>query len=150
MIVMKGVCSVCNDGKEKYLKKRKPPLCGFHYSVEQSKKQREKQRLKPKKLKDATGELVLFQKLWNQRRRVSFVSGEPIEYFSVSNFAHVLPKAKNRYPEFKLKEENIVLLTFEEHFLWDNGSRSDLRLKPEWKELFELEEKLKIEYNERN
>ena len=55
-----------------------------------------------------------FLQLWKKRRHYSEVSGkylgsEPLSVF----FHHVLPKEK--YPEASLDEENIILLTLEEH-----------------------------------
>lgn len=155
---MKGICSLCTDGVEKRLAKKRPPLCGYHYASEQRKKSAEKNKDKPKKVytikkvplsyqRKPTGELKLMQQMWdNMKEHKSFINGEKIERFSVGNFAHVLAKAKNKYPKFKLYEENIKLLTYEQHNMWDNGLRSELRKLPEWNKMFELEERLKKEY----
>lgn len=159
---MTGICCECNDGKEKRLAKRNPPLCGYHYAIEQRKKSAEKNKDKPKKAqkplkkmaltykRKATGELQMFEVIWDNMgmKHKSFISGEEIKVFNVRNFAHVLPKAQNRYPKFKLNPENVVLLTYDEHFLWDNGSREKLRHLPEWKKMFELEAELKKQYEE--
>ena len=158
MIVMMGICSMCDDGKEKRLAKRRPPLCGYHYASEQRKKSAEKNKDKPKKVytikkvplsykREPTGELELMKSMWsNMTEHKSFINGEPINVFNVGNFAHVLPKAQNRYPKFKLYEDNIKLLTFEQHFLWDKSSREDLRKLPEWDKMFKLEAELIEEY----
>ena len=50
MITMTGVCFMCTDGKEKRLAKRKPALCGYHYSIEQRNKSVERNKDKPKKI----------------------------------------------------------------------------------------------------
>jgi 5-methylcytosine-specific restriction endonuclease McrA len=55
-----------------------------------------------------------FLELWKKRVHKSEVSGsylgsEPLTVF----FHHILPKSK--YPESGLDEENIILLTMEEH-----------------------------------
>jgi len=159
MIVMNGICDMCDDGKEKRLAKRHPPLCSYHYASEQRKKSAEKNKDKPKKenkplnkvalsyKREPTGELSLMKSIWdNMSEHVSFISGKQIHEFNVRNMAHVLPKALNRYPKFKLHPDNIVLLTYDEHFLWDNGLRSELKLLPEWDKMFKLEEELKEEY----
>jgi hypothetical protein len=152
MIVMTGKCSECNDDKEKRLAKRKPPLCPYHYVYAQKKKQQDKARLNPKPKKalsykrEPTGELPLFKELWKIRPHESYINKEKLNLFSVTLFAHVLPKAKNRYPHFKLKEENIVFLTYDQHFKWDNGLREELKNDSEWDKMFELEEKLINEY----
>ncbi len=150
---MTGVCSECTDGKEKRLAKRKPPLCGYHYAVAQRKKSVEKNKDKPKKVstykykREPTGEPPIMKSIWESTtERRSFVSGKPIYVFNVRNMAHVLPKAQNKYPKFKLYPKNIVLLSFEEHDSWDNGIREELRLLPEWNKMFELEEELLLEY----
>ncbi len=87
------------------------------------------------------------QKMWDEmKEHKSFISGEPIHEFHVRNFAHILPKGQNKYPLFKLYEKNIVLIDYEEHYLWDNGLRSELERLPEWNKMFELESELKEEY----
>lgn len=97
-----------------------------------------------KVVKKVTGEGVLFKAIWNTRPRKSFISGENLGSDGYPwMFAHVLPKKK--YPEFRLLAENIVLLTQEEHFLFDNGVRSTLTGKG-WQKLFDLEHKLKELY----
>jgi len=55
-----------------------------------------------------------FMKIWRKRPHHSQVSldylgKEPLSVF----FHHILPK--NKYPEAKFDEENIILLTLEEH-----------------------------------
>lgn len=165
MIVMNGICCECNDGKTKRLAKRKPPLCGYHYAVEQKRKSAEKNKDKPKKTytlkrteikrtaltykRKPTGEGILFKEIWeDMKEHKSFINGEPIYVFDVRNFAHVLPKAQNKYPKFKLHPDNIKLLTYSQHDQWDNGLRSELKLLPEWNKMFELEEQLKEEYKQ--
>lgn len=57
---------------------------------------------------------LLFLEIWKKREHVSEVSGtylgpEPLSIF----FHHILPKSK--YPQGDLDEENIVILTGDEH-----------------------------------
>jgi hypothetical protein len=55
-----------------------------------------------------------FLKIWSTRLHKSEVSGEYLGREAMSTyFHHILPKEK--YPEAKLDEENIVLLSLEEH-----------------------------------
>lgn len=94
--------------------------------------------------KSAPHEKTVFAFLWRTRPHVSFVSGEPVEDIPTT-FAHVLPKAKNRFPRFKLLGMNIVFLTPDEHHLWDNQRykiEEDPHLREKWKGMFELEEHL--------
>lgn len=102
-----------------------------------------------KKQTKPTGEKFVFEGIANSREHKSFVSGTKLFDLRASNFAHVLPKAKNKYPEFKLNPQHIVLLTDDEHHEWDHGIREELRKRPEWNKMFELEEQAKQEYKEK-
>ena len=55
-----------------------------------------------------------FLQIWKKRQHLSEISGLPLvgEPLSVY-FHHILPKEK--YPETSLDEENIILLTLDEH-----------------------------------
>ena len=56
----------------------------------------------------------LFLRIWKTRPRLSEVSGDYlIGGVSTAFFHHILPKEK--YPEAALDEENIILLTLNEH-----------------------------------
>jgi len=56
----------------------------------------------------------LFYKIWKTRVHKSEVSKEYLGKEPLSAyFHHILPKSK--YPEFRLVEENIILLTLDEH-----------------------------------
>jgi hypothetical protein len=104
-------------------------------------------KAKPLPPKKVTGEGVMFRTIWNTRPHVSFLSGEKLGNDAYPwMFAHVLPKKK--YPDFRLRLENIVLLTWEEHDRWDKAPRSTL-VEPFWKKLFDLEAKLKAEYEKK-
>jgi 5-methylcytosine-specific restriction endonuclease McrA len=55
-----------------------------------------------------------FLKVWKDRPHKSEISGVPLGSEALSTFFHhILPKSK--YPEASLDEENIILLTWEEH-----------------------------------
>jgi len=55
-----------------------------------------------------------YSKFWNGKPRISEVSGDLIGWkFSTLYYHHILPK--NKYPEFEFLEENIAILTPEEH-----------------------------------
>lgn len=60
----------------------------------------------------------IFKQIWNERvdkngKRKSEFSGIEIKEFSIKNFHHVY--TKQAYPEWKLKKENIVMITIQEH-----------------------------------
>ena len=57
---------------------------------------------------------LFFLEIWKKRKHYSEVSGEYLGSEALSTyFHHILPKGK--YPEACLDEENIILLTWEEH-----------------------------------
>lgn len=99
--------------------------------------------------KENTGESEVFKTIWETSEHKCFVCGKAIMEPTASNFAHVIPKALNRYPLFKLHAPNIKLLCHDFygscHNRWDKEPRSTLT-EPMWKKLFELEEQLKEEY----
>ena len=86
---------------------------------------------------------------WNGE---NFLTGKKtlLEYLTNSNFAHVLPKGQFRY--FKYYPKNIVVLTLDQHTLFDNfiGEKFKIREKeyPEenWDKLFNLVIELQQEY----
>ena len=98
-------------------------------------------------------QLAIFKQIWILSSKQSFVSGLYLRDFMKTDlflncFAHVLPKAKNKYPYFKYYAGNIVLLTPGEHSLWDHGTeearisysldlkeQSGGRIEPDWEKL---------------
>lgn len=102
-------------------------------------------------IRKETGELELFIQIWNERPHKSFLSGKKLNTFSPSLFAHVLPKAKNRFPKWKLNPDNIILLTIEEHHLYDNGyieqrERYAKENNCDWNKIYNLYNELKNTY----
>ena len=57
-----------------------------------------------------------FLTIWNKREHKSEVSGIPI-YGEIKSvyFHHILPKNVKKYKEAEFDEENIIILTFDEH-----------------------------------
>jgi len=79
--------------------------------------------LKRKSMKPAfkpSGEKILFDTILATRPHKSQLSGKKINNPDHKNCAHLWPKGK--YPEFRLLDINICILTFEEHFLFDQGT----------------------------
>ena len=101
-------------------------------------------------------ESELFDWLWNNEPHVSFISGKPINIAAHSDlwyniFIHVLSKAQNKYPKFKLYHKNIVMGLPKEHELYDQGTEEGRKKYAElngfsWQPLYDLADKLKIEY----
>lgn len=80
-----------------------------------------------------------FLTIWYKRKHKSEVSGEYLGKEAMSTyFHHILPKEK--YPEASLDEENIVLLTLEEHCNVENDMYK-------YDEINKRRETLKIKYN---
>lgn len=129
IVVKAGWCDKCNYNHKK---EKKPPI---------------KRGLVFKK--QITGEAELFRQIWEESDKRCYVCKKPILFPTASNFMHVLAKALNKYPLFKLKKENIVLGCHDSesscHHRYDKAPRSTLT-EPMWLPLFELEEKLKKEY----
>lgn len=92
-----------------------------------------------------TGLLDLYKEIWNERPHTSQISGEPLGEFSIMFFSHILQKGQNKYPKFKLNKQNIVLKTYDQHYLWEHN-KGNLVTLPEWKWIFELEASLKEQY----
>ncbi len=155
----KDICT-CH-GKERFIVKKILPNKYCHEGNQaRLKARREAQEsndtTKPQKSqfrhREATGEKILFEAIWNTRKRVSFLDGKPLGDCAYAwNFAHVLRKAKGHYPKFKLLDRNIILLTKRQHELYDDNVRNPEYLiakDARWKKIFELREELRVEYNE--
>lgn len=102
---MKAKCKTCNANCEgEYCfrhKPRKPMSSKWSKKLDNSPEDVDEMR-------------EFFMKIWRKRPHHSQVSldylgKEPLSVF----FHHILPK--NKYPEAKFDEENIILLTLEEH-----------------------------------
>lgn len=71
------------------------------------------------KAKDTEVMFRLFQAIWKKRKHYSEISNKWLGDEALSIFFHhILPKSK--YPEAFLDEENIILLTFDEHTKVEN------------------------------
>lgn len=80
------------------------------------------------------------------REWVCFVTDVKLWCLTATSFAHVLPKALNKYPKFRTYDRNIVLVADEIHYLLDHTPRSELKKDPRFNKLFALEADLKEEY----
>jgi hypothetical protein len=105
-------------------------------------------------------QLAIFKQIWMLSNKKSYISGLFLRKFMNTDlflncFAHVLPKAQNKYPYFKYYAGNIALLTPGEHSLWDQGTEEarisyslDLkeqtngRVEADWDKLKALETEL--------
>lgn len=95
------------------------------------------------KIPTPEGELALFKQIWEERAHFSQVTPDQEIYYDPWCFAHVLSKGAS--PKFKLLRENIVLMTPQQHDVFDN--RTDQAKESELFEwVFELRELLKQFY----
>ena len=140
IVVKKGYCQQCNE-KQKQAKKKAvgKKTTKYHY------------------VREATGEKDTFHAVLDNlpdTETVCFVCKTRIAAVTVHNFAHIL--SKKQYPLYRNNPNNIRLLCHRFvadadgfqgcHFAYDMQPRSQIIDKPEWQELFELEEQLKKEY----
>jgi len=98
----------------------------------------------------------IFMEIWEERPHVSFLSGRPINIMPGTDlwyvcFAHVLSKALNKFPRYKLYKPNVQLLLPEEHTLLDHGysdqrERYAKEYNCDWNKIYELSETLKLQY----
>lgn len=91
---------------------------------------------------------ILFDLIWNERPKVSEVSGKPLLQDKTHpkfywQFSHIL--SKGAYPKYKALKENIKLVLPEEHELWEHKKHL-LQDKEEWKWVFCKSEELKERY----
>lgn len=102
-------------------------------------------------------ELSCFKIIWSIPPMRSFLSGEFLRVYHDTGYsfaccAHILSKAANKYPHFRLYLKNIILLTPDEHHLLDQGAEKNRiayskRVKTaDWSKIDKLREKLLQEY----
>lgn len=145
-----GIC-ICHNEQRLIVVKKGYCAEGNHEQKQEKKKASGK---KPSKsfqsysFKEPTGEAQMFEEIAAEREWVCYVTGVPLKELTPTSFLHVLPKALNRYPKFKLYKKNVVLGTDEIHFKWDKSPRSELKNDHRFDKLFALEEELKNEYKQ--
>lgn len=153
-MIRRNICSQDGCTYPVFAKK----LCKYHQSFRTDKKptQPKVKKTTKKPQYKASGERTLFDSIWSTRKRVSFVSGQELDKYNalglyLNMFAHVLSKAQNKYPKFKLYDKNIVLLTPDEHYLLDFGTNEQREKYAQendcsWQPLYDLRDYLKEEY----
>ena len=132
------MCAECryhhNQSKKSRLKSDK-----LYSVLDKSEKKKVFSSIK-KKFREPTGELSVFKEIFNERPRLSELSGFPIPEFDVFCFHHLL--SKKAFPKFRLYKQNIIFITHFEHMEYHNGT-----LSKDYKAILkEKAEKLKQEY----
>jgi hypothetical protein len=101
-------------------------------------------RRTPKNQAIVREEVALGERLYNSRGRRSEISGVYLgDHYSHVFASHVHTKAAQ--PALRLVSKNIVLMTPQEHILWENH-KHELRGLPEWDWVFNLWDLLNQEY----
>lgn len=129
-------CKICGKNAETeycFLHKRKKPL-----AVSSSKKLDKSEEV----IRQISEMQQFFLRIWNKRPHHSQISmdylgKEPMSTF----FHHILPKEK--FPEARLDEENIILLTLDEH----TSVESDMY---KYEEVNRKRELLKMKYDKKS
>jgi hypothetical protein len=128
-------------------------ICKYHYRYTP------KEKVKKVLSSICSGQMDLFNKIWGSRPHKSELSRQPLDQFKNTQyfvwlFAHILPKGQ--FPMFKLEEENILLISPEEHRLIDFGTCDErmeynevANYKCNWDVFYQRKEYLKVKYNER-
>lgn len=103
--------------------------------------------------KNKEEEHEVFRQIYSEREHRSEISGEPLPFEFGPHmyfvFSHIL--GKQAYPSraMVLNKENIILMTYDEHQLWEFNQHKILespKLMESWAWVFELQERLRIEY----
>jgi hypothetical protein len=134
IVVKAGYCMKCN------------------HNLKQEKKKASGKSIDKKQTFKATGEKDIFHYIldsFEDEPINCFVCRKRLSLITHSNFAHIL--RKGRYERFRLNPDNIKIMCYSIdgdncHYKFDNTPRSNLT-DPMWSEVFELEERLKKEYN---
>jgi len=163
----KGICTKCEE--DRYIVKRSALLGQLCQVCNQDRLTKNKEEGKPKKrikritTNKGTEQRDLFLSLWSTREKVSYLSGKPLAHLEgykdnkelaglfYSIFAHVLSKALNKYPKFRLEPTNIIFLSPEEHTLLDHGTEDQRKKYAKdnncnWDKVYSLREELKEKY----
>ena len=132
-----GLCNVC------YIR------CKAENSQPNTLHQKDKKQPKSQlKTRNKGNEKILFDLIWDERPKVSEVSGLPLIQDKTHlkfywQFSHIL--SKGAYPKYRVLKENIKLVLPEEHELWEHKKHL-LREIEEWKWVFDKAEELKERY----
>lgn len=149
----KNICASCGQNTLIVVKKM---LCGrCNHKLKQEAKKASGKKVSKSfvsySYKESTGEAEVFLSVWGNSNQRCFVCNKPILYPIASNFMHVLAKAPNKFPKYRLYEPNIVLGCHDSetscHHRYDHMPLSTL-VEPIWNPLFNLRDKLKAQYPE--
>lgn len=89
--------------------------------------------------------LPFFKEIWDERPHISEVSGRTLPAFHPILFSHII--SKGAAPSLKFRKDNIMLMTSDEHCLWEH-SKEQIKDIPMWKPVYEKYMELKREVNQ--
>lgn len=144
IVVKKGYCAYCNHAQKEARKKT------YLTATRPEKVAHSALKSPPQKKKSSyNGKKALFQYIWANRPHFSEVSGLPLNYpFSPAMyfvFSHVV--TRGAYKGLALYPANIVLMTLEEHRIWE-FYRWQVQDLPRWEWIFLLHDLLIQEHHE--
>lgn len=145
----KKICKTCSQLRYIRSKGDCDYCAGKRYSKTTARNQRK--NYVPKAEKNEITEIDVFNEILEERPHICFVTGKPIYNPTPTNFLHILRKAKNGWPHFKLYKKNIVLGLDEVHDLLDKGTeaqRQKYGYAEGWERLYKLRDELILEYKE--
>lgn len=141
--IKKGWIQECNERIKKEKKAASPRMKPLPIANQREKKKafeelKNKYQLKrtslkrtelKKKFPKATGEKELFLEIWEERPHYctninckEYLGEEPLTHY----FSHM--KSKGAHNELRLDKQNITLLCFDCHYIYDNGDRTKIIL----------------------
>lgn len=99
-----------------------------------------KQKAYPKRCKQGGDEMkMFFLKIWGKRPHYSEIDGTPLGSEPLTLFFHHI-MGKKKYPELAFEEENIILLSWDQH--------SSVEANPyKYEKINYIREKLKLKFN---
>jgi 5-methylcytosine-specific restriction endonuclease McrA len=107
-----------------------------------------RKKLKARSPNNKGGQVAMFKRIWDSRPHKCEVCGAHIEEATASNFSHLLPKGT--YPDFKLREDNIVIKCKNCHDNWHLWGQRVLSVVPMWKAVVAQFRALRDEANNAN
>ncbi|MDX1629670.1 MAG: hypothetical protein R3345_13280 [Fulvivirga sp.] len=90
--------------------------------------------------RNKTGEYDLFKEIWDERAHKCVICNDPLHFFNVCYFAHVL--GKGAYPELRMAKKNIVIMCFDHHQIYDHHTHKAKEDK-RFNKIFKLKDELK-------
>ncbi len=115
---------ICRCHQKQRLIVVKAGYCAIGNKEQKDKKKKAEGKYKAPKqyVKKKTGELEIFQEIWSERPHICQVSGDPIPYFDINCFSHVVMKSLSK--KLRLDKENIWLVLPIWHTEWEIGNRN--------------------------